>query len=259
MGNEEGSMPLPSWGAADVGGLPLGSPTGAIFDPPSCDTVLEEHFWFYAPGDVAKLRSTCALINVYLTSVGRASNLILNMAPDASGGIQALERSAYEALGSAMDCLWRYPVANWSGGGKGVSVDLGTGIALLPLSAPRLCGTTAGGECTALTFVLEEELASSGQRIGAWVLEAHTLGNGGEWVTATVPGMPEAALTGVGHKRIVGLLPPGTFDALRVRVLTAYAAAGDVSAPISLRSAALFDRSAASNSCLPEKCTLVDW
>ena len=251
MGNEEGLMPLPSWAAADRGGLPLGSPTGEIFDPPSCDTVLEEHFWFFQNGDVAKLRSTCALVNVYLTSVGRASNFILNIAPDASGGIQPAEVAAYAALGDAIDCLWRAPISNWT---AAVPVDLSTGIAPLPLPTAQSC---AAPSACKLSFVVQEELASSGQRIGTFAVEARV---GGTWVSAVESDMPVAALTGIGHKRIIGLsiAAGASYDALRVRVLTAFTADGDAAAPISLRSAALYDRDS-TEKCLPQGCDLVAW
>ena len=48
MGNEEGVMPLPSWGALDnvFQQVPYnGDPYGELFQPPSVDTVLREHFW----------------------------------------------------------------------------------------------------------------------------------------------------------------------------------------------------------------------
>ena len=51
MGNEEGLMPLPSWGAAGnalgAGANGGGDPRGEHFMPPSTDTVLREHYWFW--------------------------------------------------------------------------------------------------------------------------------------------------------------------------------------------------------------------
>jgi hypothetical protein len=239
MGNENGLMPLPSWAAADADGTtsPSGTPTGALFIPPSCDTVLEQHYWFYAPGDVAHLRPTCELVNVYLTSVGRASNLILNLAPGADGALQPAEVAAYGALGAAVDCLWRAPLGEWAA----VAIDLASGASgALALPSPLPC---AAG-CS-LTLVLQEELASAGQRVGAWAVDARV---GGAWVPATPPAAPAAALTGVGHKRIVALRAAAGFDALRLRVATAYTAAGDAAAPISFIKAALFDSSESESS-----------
>ncbi len=245
-GNEEGQAPLPSWGAADASGMPSGNATGVIFDPPSCDTVLEEHYWFYENGDINTLRSTCALVNVYLTSVGRASNLILNMAPDATGKIQDAEVTAYAALGGAIDCLFNAPITKWSN----VSVDLSNGIAVFPV-APLQCGEPTG---CALSLVIEEELSLSGQRISGWIVEALV---SGAWAPAVAPGMPPEALTGVGHKRIISLHTP-SFDSLRLRVTSAFAAAADPTAPITLRAGALYNRTSTAE-CLPSGCKLVDY
>jgi alpha-L-fucosidase len=246
MGNEEGVMPLPSWSAADAIGQPSGNPIGAIFDPPSCDTVLEEHDWFYQDGDINTLRSTCSLINVYLTSVGRASNFILNMAPDTTGKIQDIEVEAYASLGKAIDCLFYTPISNWTN----VSVSLINGIAIFPIP-PIQCGEP--NECN-LSLVIEEELSSSGQRISSWIVEALV---NSVWISAVSSSMPPEALTGIGHKRIIGLLVP-SFDSLRLRVLSAYAAATDPTAPIILRAGAIYNRTSTIQ-CLPTDCQLVDY
>ena len=49
MGNEEGMMPLPSWGGAAGDGSQGngGNPLADAFMPPSTDVVLREHYWFY--------------------------------------------------------------------------------------------------------------------------------------------------------------------------------------------------------------------
>ena len=46
---------------------------GTTFQPPSCDAVLREHYWFWEPNTEAAIKSTKVLVQNYLTSVGRAS------------------------------------------------------------------------------------------------------------------------------------------------------------------------------------------
>ena len=162
MVNEEGAMPLPSWAAADPTITTLGNPVGAVFAPPSSDTVLAEHYWFFEEGEDAHLRSLCALTNVYLTSVGRASNLILNMAPGPSGGILPAEIAAYAAFGAAVSCLWTAPLGAWAA----LPLDAETGAVAVAAAVP--C-PPAG--CN-MTIVVQEDLAAGGQRIAAWALEA---------------------------------------------------------------------------------------
>lgn len=58
-------MPLPSWGASSGGqhSAPKyggGDPLGVTFQPPSCDTVLREHYWFWQPNTEQSLR--CELL-----------------------------------------------------------------------------------------------------------------------------------------------------------------------------------------------------
>ena len=100
MGNEDGQMPLPSWGAMAMDGNDTvevsqfnsgrGNPLGDAFTPPSADAVLREHLWFWANTSTGKAKgtptSTLGLVHKYLTSVGRAANLILNVGPDGRTG-----------------------------------------------------------------------------------------------------------------------------------------------------------------------------
>ena len=125
-----------------------------------------------------------------------------------------------------------------------------TGIAIFPIP-PLQCGEP--NECN-LSLVIEEELSSSGQRISSWIVEALV---NSVWISAVSSSMPPEALTGIGHKRIVGLLVP-SFDSLRLRVLSAYAAATDPTAPIILRAGAIYNRTS-SIQCLPTDCQLVDY
>ena len=264
MGNEEGDMPLPSWAASDAATVaPPGSPTGAVFAPPSCDTVLAEHYWFFQPGEDASLRSTCALVNVYLTSVGRASNLILNMAPTPSGGLLPAETAAYAELGAAQRCLWAMPLGAWPGplllGADSGAVVVATSVACPP----------AG--CNA-SIILQEDLAAGGQRIASWTLDACLVDGapppGGDaacaagiWATALPPGTPSSATTGIGHKRILKITtPPGkSLAALRFTATSAYAWTGDATQPpIALTRIELFDRTSTA-ACLPAGCHLVDF
>ena len=255
-------MPLPSFAAADAATIaPPGDPLGGVFAPPSCDTVLAEHFWFFRPGEDAHLRSACALANVYLTSVGRACNLILNMAPGPSGAILPAEADAYAALGAAIACLWAVPLGSWAD----LPLDAVTGAAAVAVAVacpPAGCN---------LTLVVQEELAAGGQRIAAWALEACLVdaagGDGdaacsaGTWSNALPATTPAAATTGVGHKRILALrTPPGkSVAALRFTARSAYVWAGDGTPdpPRILSRLEIFDRA---NACVPQGgCLLVDF
>lgn len=51
-----------------------GDPYGATFQPPSCDAVLREHYWFWEPNTESSIKSTRKLVDNYLTSVGKRTH-----------------------------------------------------------------------------------------------------------------------------------------------------------------------------------------
>merc|ERR1711943_138370 len=109
-GNENGRMPLPSWSAGDCSHS--GDPFGEVYCPPESDTVLREHYWFWLNGTESAIKSTEQLVSAYFTSVGHASNLILNIAPDSTGAVEPEDVDAYAKFGAAIKCLFREPLAN---------------------------------------------------------------------------------------------------------------------------------------------------
>lgn len=283
MGDEEGVMPLPSWGgglrcsmehvllsdlafsraASSAGGIPYnGAPTGPFFIPPSADTVLSEHYWFWIGDYAAHLRSTCELVSAYLTSVGRSSNLILNMAPNTTGGLDPGDVRAYAAMGDAIACLWGEPL----GEVLGVELDA-DGVAVLPWPTPFVVAYAPR-----ISVQLQEALNGTGQRIGGWSLDACIGPTGdascalGAWVPL-VAGLPTNATTGIGHKRIVEVtLPPSTvvselgaesvLTALRFTALSAFSWVPDLAEPLRLARIALFNWTAVAGGCVPAGCTL---
>ncbi len=273
MGNEEGNMPLPSWGAYNPTSSPFnGDPEAPYFIAPSCDTVLIEHFWFYQPEmDTTPVRSTCTLVNVYLTSVGRSSNLILNLAPNTTGALGQRDVVAYGAMGAAVECLWASPL------GEVANVTLsqasnGTAVVQWPQPLPP---TSPSQGLWNLSLHLMEDMAGTGQRVGQWEVDvciAPSAEDGSDCAGTWVPliSAPAAtAMTGVGHKRILqGVVraPASTssmssggatpqITALRFTAVTAYTWMGQ-EADMVLSRVALYDWSGASE-CVPAGCELV--
>ena len=68
--------------------------------------MLREHYWFWEPNTERAIKSTRKLVGNYLTSVGRAANLILNIAPDGTGGVPAIDVARYAEMGDAIKCLF---------------------------------------------------------------------------------------------------------------------------------------------------------
>ena len=82
VGNELACAPLENW---SVYPPPDVEATNRIWFPLECDTMMNGH-WFW---DTNAPRSLDTLLNYYYTSVGRNSELLLNVAPDPDGKFSA--------------------------------------------------------------------------------------------------------------------------------------------------------------------------
>eukprot|EP01062_Namystynia_karyoxenos_P019965 TRINITY_DN1754_c0_g1_i4.p1 TRINITY_DN1754_c0_g1~~TRINITY_DN1754_c0_g1_i4.p1 ORF type:complete len:492 (+),score=146.75 TRINITY_DN1754_c0_g1_i4:81-1556(+) len=234
MGNEEGVMPLPSWGAADGINLGQDGPLGQYFIPPSTDTVLREHYWFWENNTDGATKTVKQLVHNYLTSVGRASNLILNMAPDSTGAVPRSDVAQYAAMGAAIRCLFGQQLARTAG-----ALSLAGGAAEWVLPAPVSSAN--------VSLVIEEDL-TQGQLIGNYSFQcAPPSGAALQWAPCTlgsmsgvIPACAGGVCTGVGHKRILMLLQEGgdLLGAVRVQLHSHFADPGQAPA---LRSMALYD------------------
>jgi alpha-L-fucosidase len=161
MGNEYANMPLPSWGASSGGqhssGVGGGTPLGITFQPPSCDAVLRNHYWFWQPETESSMKSTKTLVGNYLTSVGRAANLILNIAPDNTGAVPAQDVARYKEMGDAINCLFSSKV------GHGAAQEVGSdGTVTWAFDEPIMSHNLS-------LVVMEDQV--HGQLIGSWSME----------------------------------------------------------------------------------------
>ena len=88
-GNEGGYSRYPNIYEKDVSlfsgfGREGDSAEGKRFLPDECDCRIRD-LWFYGDEDKDKLKSLDALMGIYESSVGRGSNLLLNIGPDRRG------------------------------------------------------------------------------------------------------------------------------------------------------------------------------
>jgi alpha-L-fucosidase len=223
VGNEEGTTPQPNWLTANNPSQGPGTASGIYFAPPSCDTVLREHLWFWANNTESRLRSVETLVNVYLTSVGQGCNLILNMAPDPTGHLPDVDARQYQAMGEAVACLFQQVVAN--------SSTFSTTGGVLPSITWQVPSASTASH---ISIALWEDL-TQGQLINAWVLQARA--PAGDWVTL------ESGQT-ITHKRILhNMTMPASvlpLSALRLNVTSTLAQPDQEP---KLRRAELFDMS----------------
>ena len=98
VGNEKGIAGETNWNYLDTAGfkrgqgapstdtLNQGNVNGKNWIPAECDVSIRPG-WFYHPEEDNKVKSPEELFDLYLKSVGRGANLLLNVPPDRSGRI----------------------------------------------------------------------------------------------------------------------------------------------------------------------------
>ena len=67
-----------------------GDPNGTVWRPGETDVSIRPG-WFYHPAEDARVRSVDNLVNLFFTSVGRNSKLLLNVPPTRDGLIHAVD------------------------------------------------------------------------------------------------------------------------------------------------------------------------
>lgn len=94
VGNEAGYAGETNWSMVDSSRyevatplhaeLQFGQESGDVWRPAECDVSIRPG-WFFAERDNAKVKSVAKLVDIYLGSVGRNGNLLLNVPPDNRG------------------------------------------------------------------------------------------------------------------------------------------------------------------------------
>ena len=199
--------------------------------------------------------SSIGMTRKYLSSVGRAANLILNIAPDGrTGAIPSQDVTRYAEMGAAVSCLFSQPIANTTTleGGEQQPRRLVMSAAneiTWNLSAP--VGGSGGGNSN-ISIVLRED-QRAGQLIGEYSLwcgaslcEMVTLGPGNV-IPAYAGSAAQRTQNGIGHKRILLMAPTKAFDVITLKIKTHYAVGGQTPA---LRDISLYDWGGKVRSCV---------
>ena len=105
VGNENGFVGDPNWNFLDTAGYKrgIGAPDndtlnhgnyyGKHWIPAECDVSIRPG-WFYREAEDSKVKSAEKLFDIYLKSVGRGANLLLNVPPDKRGLIHEADSAA---------------------------------------------------------------------------------------------------------------------------------------------------------------------
>lgn len=233
VGNEKGIAGKTNWnlldtigferghGAPPVDTLNTGNVNGKNWIPAECDVSIRPG-WFYHPNEDSAVKSGRDLMKIFMTSVGRGANLLLNVPPDRRGLISAADSASLIAFRDLREASFRNNLALRAN----VSVSTSRAGYLPSLLvdgfrfshwAPDKTITTCSieidlGQEREFNTILLQEFIEAGQRIEAFTVEEF---DGQKYIPVTEG-------TTVGYKRILQF-PAVTSSKIRVAVTKAKA------------------------------------
>ena len=234
-----------TWAGSEKGfakNYPLWNANGDKWLSLEADTPINKRGWFWHPGQGSAVKSPEHLMEVYMTSVGRGANLILNLAPDRDGRLDPADVASLEAFGKmrrkllAQDYALHAQVETSESRGNKYDGSQLTDGDIESYWCPN-DGTTNPTAVLQLeqpvTFdvVRLREQIRLGQRVEAFQVEAYV---DGEWQTIVQPGNPGESETGfdglrggkghtIGHQVMRWLPAPVTTDKVRLTITRAKA------------------------------------
>jgi alpha-L-fucosidase len=234
VGNERGYAFDTSWNPINLTGLYPGHPTytrvaagsadGTSWVPPEVDVSIRPG-WFYHPAEDDKVKTLEKLTQIYDESVGRGTNLLLNIPPDRRGLIPDTDAARLREFGRLIADTYKTDLARRATARsetvRGRSDRFGAsrvndGNASTYWATDD--GVTAGSielewpKPIALDRVVLQEAIALGQRVQGWRVLARV---GDDW-------KPIASGSTIGRKRIARV-DPITTSRLRVEITSARA------------------------------------
>ncbi|MBE0592964.1 MAG: alpha-L-fucosidase, partial [Gemmatimonadales bacterium] len=194
VGNEDGFAPYPCWNSlaaidADTGVATAmhGDPAGDRWMPVEVDVSLRRPNWFWSTTNHANLLSLEQLVEIYYRSVGRGTQLLLNVTPDRTGHVPQADVDRLTEFGTEIRRRLARSLAETNGAGTDLHLDLGRSVRV--------------------NHVVIEEYLRDGERIRGWRLEGLT---DGAWRTL-------AEGSAIGRKRIQPI-DAAVLSSVRLRV-----------------------------------------
>ena len=208
IGNERGVAGETNWSTVDPSIVPRpgmsgdevmrslseGDRAGTVWRPGETDTSIRPG-WFYHPDQDERVRTVDDLVDLYFTSVGRNSKLLLNVPPDQRGLLHETDLARLSGMHSELDGIFS-PTLSLQGEHQWSSESSSSGTAQL----------TFGGGRRVSTVDLREEV-SVGQRVARHTVEGL---DGGGWKVL-------ARGTTIGYRRLYRI-DRALVSAVRVRL-----------------------------------------
>lgn len=208
IGNENGVAGETNWSTVDPAVVPVpgtsgaaatrmmqqGDPNGSVWRPGETDVSIRPG-WFYHPAEDTRVRSVDNLVNLYFTSVGRNSKLLLNVPPTRDGLLHDTDVECLTGMREMLNAMFRKNLADRDN-----------------IKWTRTGATTATAEIDlgrneTINIIDVSERIERGQSVARYRVDATT---GTDW-------LPVTKGTTIGYKRLTRLASPIT--ARRVRVV----------------------------------------
>ena len=124
IGNERGVAGETNWSTMDPAAVPYpgadgpgiiralqqGDPAGTVWRPGETDVSIRPG-WFYHPAEDARVKATEELVELYFTSVGRNSKLLLNVPPTREGLLHETDAGRLREMRIQLDLVFRNDLA----------------------------------------------------------------------------------------------------------------------------------------------------
>lgn len=235
VGNERGVAGETNWDMITSDTLYAGKPgindllnhgdeNGSEWIPAEVDVSIRPG-WFYHPAEDSLVKTPKQLFDIYLTSVGRGSTLLLNVPPDRDGLIHPTDVAALQGWRDMLNAAFSNDLAlnaNVKASSYRGNSDLYNGEKAIDDNPDTYWttddGVTSGaleidlGSKQTVKFVEAQEYIQLGQRVKAFTVEDWT---GDHWEQL-------ASGTTIGYKRILKVVPTTT-DKIRFTITDARA------------------------------------
>lgn len=182
----------PGSGAPAQDTLTAGNKYGAFYIPAECDVSIRNG-WFYRSQEDSTVKSAGQLFNIYLKSVGRGANLLLNVPPDTRGHLAAPDSAALMQFKKLRDEAFSNNLLNTAGFKK--SHDKGSVV----------INTYNLKNAVSLNCLILKEDLNKGQAVAEGYAELYKYGK----AVLNIP------FTTIGNKRIL-TFPNTEIDELRI-------------------------------------------
>jgi alpha-L-fucosidase len=194
VGNEDGFAPYPVWDAVSksdaatgIATAMHGDPHGSVWLPLEADVSIRRPAWFWSTQNERNLLSLHQLLEIFYRSVGRGTQLLVNIPADRRGLLPDADCAHAREFGDEIRRRFGRSVAEANGSGESLT---------LPLPSP-----------TRIDHVILQEDCSAGQRVRAYRLEGRAQG---KWLAL-------GRGTAIGQKRIQPVTPT-VLEAVRLTV-----------------------------------------